>query len=173
MKQAITTLFLALFFMTGCDYLVDPGDYNDQVVDIHGRAIDVYNEYFEETELTDLESDQLDVLEKLRQDTMVQIKSIREELRAVGPLRKDAALVDAFVADLDQLLESMDTMDKELIQLWKKMSQTEGEIPQEDLDRENELLDDIEEVNARTDRKASQVQEAFAEKYGYELKDEY
>ncbi len=170
MKRLLLTLLLSVVTLAGCDYFVDPGAYNDKIIDIDDKAMEAYKAYDALYTATPLEGD-IAALDAKREETIKTITALRAELALVEGLRGDTDLRDVILEDLDLMIKTLGTEEKELIELGKKMASSD-EISPEDTDRENELIDAI---NANSDamyEKASAAQEAFAAKYNYEIEPE-
>jgi len=161
-------LLVGAIGLSGCDLFVDPVAYNDTVVETHTRAIDAYNEYVDQSDNTPLEGD-LDGLEAKRLETIEAVTAVRDEIKALEGLKDDTDLRDAFASDLDDMISVLENQDSKLIELWKRMAETEGDIPQEMIDEESAIFEEINTAADSAYTALDSAQTAFADKHGYEL----
>ncbi len=168
MKKLFLSFVIGALALSGCDLFVDPVAYNDTVVETHTKAIDAYNEYVDQSDATPLEGD-LDGLDQKRLETIETVKGIRDEIKAMDDLKGDDGLKSAFADDLDDMISVLENQDSKLIELWKRMAEVEGDLPQEMIDEESAIFEEINQAADNAYTALDSAQEAFAEEHGYEL----
>ena len=171
-KLAMLAIPGVLVTLAGCSMTkpMDIIEYNDTIVDLQDEAIDIYNNFNDFAIVTELEEEDMNLLEEKRLMAIDEITAIKIDMEAIGPYKNDAEMIDAFVGSLDGLLDVLYSEWDNLIQLrvtWIPME----ELPQSDLDRQDVLLDAIDtHINEAFDYSLA-AQEKFSESHGYTLID--
>jgi hypothetical protein len=149
---------------------VDPVTYNDSIVDIQTEALDAYNAYDVLVQDTPIGGD-FDAVEVARVNTLKTIQDLSTKLSEKNGYMGDTDLRDAFVENLKSLTDSLEKEEEELIKLYVARASVEGDLPEEEVQKEKALLDAISARDDAAYKAIVESQEAFASKYNYELED--
>ena len=82
--------------------------------------------------------------------------------------KNDSSLKNIVVAYLDNVIFTLESEERELIELWRKW-QTEDTISEDDKKREIELLDSINSRDQQAYNQLYIIQKAFADRHGFTL----
>jgi len=149
----------------------DPISYNDSIVDIQTKALDAYNDYDNLVQDTEIGGD-FDAVETARVKTLKTIEDLKTTLSKFDGFKWDTNLRDGFVKNLSSLTTSLANEEKELIELYKSRSKLDWtDFPEDEVNREKELLDNIWNRDDLAYQDIVKIQEAFADKYNYDLED--
>lgn len=165
-KGLLYGFLLSALVLAGCSS-IDPVSYNDEIINPQIDAVNKYMAYDDLAQTQSIATGDFAMLETKRVELLTEVKAAREKVAAMKPYKDDAALRDVVVAYLDNMIQSLDNEEKELITLWTKWKTTD--ISQEDQTREQELLDAINTRDQEAYDKLNQVQTDFAKKYNYTI----
>lgn len=138
--------------------------YKNSLIAFQSEAADLREGYIDQTDLTDLGGD-FNALNLKRLDTVTQIKALKEEMLTTLGYKGDVALRDAFVDNVDSMLNTLENEEKDLITVWMEMSKDPNNIPQSLSTQEDELLASIDEKDTLAQEKLDAAEMMFDEKY--------
>jgi len=145
-------------------------EYNDSLVAIQLDALVAYDEYDTLVEETELWEDFTPV-EAKRIRTIDIINQLKQEMLEIWSYKDDPYLLNAFLENLNSLTDSLENEEKKLIELYISRSKIEGDLPEDEIIEEDELLNAIYERDDQAYIDIIEAQENFAEEYDFELED--
>lgn len=166
----ILVMFLSVF-ISGCDFWVDAVDYNNEMVSFEDQMLDVYNDYIDFIMVTNLTSEELDILDSKRLRVIKQLKDIKYDLIALDWYKWDVSFSEAVINRLEWMIDRISNDNVELINLWRKWVDLEWIPSSLELDLEQSILDRADMNDELFRQKVEEAQAVFSRKHGYEIEE--
>lgn len=171
-KGLLYGFLLSALVLAGCSSM-DPVSYNDEIINPQIDAVNKYMAYDDLAQSQSLNTGDFAMLETERQKILTEIKASRDKVAAMKAFKDDASFRDVVVAYFDNMIQSLEGEEKELITLWTKwQADMKGgnSISDEDQTREQELLDAINTRDQAAYENLNKVQAEFSQKHNYTVK---
>lgn len=161
---------LSLFFVwCSSDLFQDPVQYNDTLIDYDLQVVDIYNEFRDYMLVTSLDTESLEIVDEKRVNAADKIKDIKNTVEAIWDYKWDLELRDIILKDINMFLWVFEEELSDLIALRSGWNDIEWDIPQDQIDAQDTLIDSIDTKIWDMETEVITTQESFAERHGYDL----
>ncbi len=160
----LTTILVSWIF-TWCSLsTISPVAYNDKIIDIIYLVDDIYEAYNTYAEETSFAFNHR--IEERRLKTIKEIQGLMDKLEDIPAFGNDSTLIDIAREYTTSIIGFLENEDRRLVELWDELET----IEENEYNRRQEAI--VESFNTKYEAindKFIKVQEAFAQRHGYEL----
>lgn len=140
-----------------------PG-YGNSLLNLYTNVLDAHTSYTSDfIELT--EAADFDTLETRRQQTLLELESIKLQAQNQGEYLYDSSLMDATVEAIDLFIDLLSQEEAQLIELQRKFSETPEEFTDADFETQVQLSNAIEQKINQADAALQSAYVDFATRY--------